>query len=599
MCGTHTLGVGFLFSGATRGEVAGIARFSDEWIEHVKSSVDIVEVVGRHVELRQSGQNYLGLCPFHSEKTPSFSVNAERQFYHCFGCQTGGNVINFIMETEHLSFPEAVTKLAEEKGIPIPAVSRQEQQREAHRDQLRKANELAARYYYRNLRSPAGERARAYLQGRGITDVLARDFYLGYASESWDGLVRFFKAEGFDMEIAQAAGLIAPSKRGHIDRFRGRLIFPICDHLGRFLGFGGRSTKEGQPKYLNTGQTEVFNKSYVLYGLNWSKDEIKAKDQVIVVEGYTDLIALFAAGQRNVVASLGTAFTQAHAKLLQRFSSQAIIAFDGDKAGQRATLRSMEVLHESGLQVRVARLDEGQDPDSYARNHSASEVQEWLDQARPFREYQIDRIICQHDVETREGKLTASTELVTVLAQLTSQIERDEYTRYAAQSLGVLERSLAAEVREKLGIDSAKPVHTRRNVRNLRVVPVEAGDELREREIIRCLLQQPGHLRDLQERGITADDFSHPDYRHVYVSLSENGSDPEGTAIASRLLSLPGAIPSWDDCFGSFSCVLKKRRLKKIEEKLSHLENDRKGFDIRMEFYQLLKEYYDIFITKS
>ena len=177
----------------TRGEMTDIARFSDEWIECVKSSVDIVEVVGRRVELRQSGQNYLGLCPFHSEKTPSFSVNAERQFYHCFGCQAGGNVINFVMETEHLSFPEAVTKLAEDKGIPVPAVSKEQQRKEAYRDQLRQANELAARYYYRNLRSPAGERARAYLQGRGITETLARDFFLGYASEAWDGLVRFLK----------------------------------------------------------------------------------------------------------------------------------------------------------------------------------------------------------------------------------------------------------------------------------------------------------------------------------------------------------------------------------------------------------------------
>ncbi|MCK9525089.1 MAG: CHC2 zinc finger domain-containing protein, partial [Limnochordia bacterium] len=204
-----------------------MARFSDEWIEHVKSSVDIVEVIGRRVELKQSGQNYTGLCPFHSEKTPSFSVNAERQFYHCFGCQTGGNVINFLMETEHLSFPEAVTKLAEEKGIAVPAVSVQEQQKEALRDQLRAANELAARYYYRNLRSPSGEGARAYLQDRAIDETLARDFYLGYATDAWGGLVRFLEQESFDLEIAKRAGLISDSKRGYIDRFRGRLIFPI------------------------------------------------------------------------------------------------------------------------------------------------------------------------------------------------------------------------------------------------------------------------------------------------------------------------------------------------------------------------------------
>ncbi len=573
----------------------GIARFSDEWIEQVKSSIDIVEVIGRRVELRQNGQNYVGLCPFHSEKTPSFSVNAERQFYHCFGCQTGGNAINFLMETEHLSFPEAVTKLAEEKGIPVPAVSTQEQQKEARRDALRQGNELAARYYYRNLRLPAGEGARAYLQGRGISETLARDFYLGYASDEWDGLARFLESEGFDLPVAQGAGLITEGKQGYIDRFRGRLMFPICDHLGRFIGFGGRSTRAGQPKYLNTGQTEVFNKGYILYGLNWSKDEIKAKDQVIIVEGYTDLISLFAVGIRNVVASLGTAFTPAHGKLLKRFCSGAIIAFDGDSAGQKATLRGMQILHEADLHVQVAALPDGQDPDSFARAFGASKVDQWLNEARPFREYQIDRIISQHDVETREGKLRASTEVVTILAELSSALERDEYTAYAAQRLGVLERSLATEVREKLGIDKAKPTHNRRK-RNLASAP--AGEELREREIIRWLLLQPRYLTHLLERGVMASDFHHPDYCRVYVSLNENSSDPESTAVASRLLSLPGPIPSWDDCLRSFSIVLTKRRWQKIEEKLSLLENDRKGFDIRMELYQLLMEYYDVFSTK-
>ncbi|MCK9526983.1 MAG: toprim domain-containing protein, partial [Limnochordia bacterium] len=415
------------------------------------------------------------------------------------------------------------------------------------------------------------------------------------ATDAWDGLVRFLEQESFDLEIAKRAGLISDSKRGYIDRFRGRLIFPICDHLGRFVGFGGRSTRAGQPKYLNTGQTEVFHKGYILYGLNWSKDEIKVKDQVILVEGYTDLISLFAVGRRNVVASLGTAFTPAHGKLLKRFCSQAIIAFDGDSAGQRATLRGMEILHESELQVRVAPLEEGQDPDTFARASGPAKVDEWLESAVPFREYQIDRIISQHDVETREGKLRASTELVTILAQLGSSLERDEYTSYAAGRLGVLERSLADEVREKLGIDRAKPVHNRHNVN---LSPLEAGDELREREIVRWLLQKPGFLEHIHSHGVTASDFRQAEYRHVFVSLSENKPDPEGTAIASRLLSLSGPMPNWEDCLRSFLIVLTKRRLQKIEEKLSLLENDRKGFDIRMELYQLLKEYYDILSTE-
>ena len=383
----------------------GIARFSEQWIERVKSSADIVEVIGRRVELRQSGKNYVGLCPFHSEKTPSFTVNPEKQFYHCFGCGKGGNVINFVMDTENLAFPEAVVKLAQEKGIPVPAASPGEQRREKEREQLRQVNQLAARYYYRNLRLPAGAQARAYLQGRGIGQELARSFFLGFALDEWDGLLAFLTAQGVDPAIAQAAGLVTSSKRGFIDRFRGRLMFPICDHLGRFVGFGGRSIGDAQPKYLNTGQTLVFNKGQILYGLNWSKEDIKAQDQVVIVEGYTDLISLFAVGQRNVVASLGTAFTSAHARLLRRFCSQAVIAFDGDTAGHRAAWRGMEVLHASGLQVRVASLTGGEDPDTFARTQGVEAVRVWLNTARPFREYQIDRIISQHDVETREGKL--------------------------------------------------------------------------------------------------------------------------------------------------------------------------------------------------
>lgn len=579
--------------------VKGIARFSDEWIESVKSSVDIVEVIGRRIELKQAGRNLVGLCPFHDEKTPSFSVNPEKQFYHCFGCQSGGNVINFVMETEHLSFPEAVTKLAQEQGISVPAMSAHDSKMEEKREQLRKVNELAARYYYRNLRLPGGGAARGYLEQRGITEGLARDFYLGYASDEWDGLVRFLQTEGVDLVGAEEAGLISPGRQGYIDRFRGRIIFPICDHIGRFIGFGGRSIKSGQPKYLNTTQTAVFNKSSVLYGLNWSKDEIKAQDQAIIVEGYTDLIALFAAGKKNVVASLGTAFTPNHVRLLSRFSSQAVIAFDGDTAGQNATLRSIEVLHNGGLQVRVAVLSKDQDPDTFVRTSSAQQVEQWLNLAQPFREYQINRIISRHDVETREGKLHASTELVSILAEMDNSIERDEYILYGAQMLDVSERSLATEVNQKMGIDSPPPVQNRHDIRTVPTKAVSSGDELVEREILRCLLHRPILLQDLEQGGITASDFQHPDYRHLFILLSQNQSDQQGSVIANRLFALAELPGSWEDYFQSFLLVLRKRRLQKIEEKLSSLENDRKGFDIRMELYHLLKEYYDIFSTES
>ncbi len=301
-------------------------RFPDEWIDLVKSSVDIVDVIGKTVQLRQTGRNYVGLCPpFHDERhhpLPSIGKNSSSIV---LAATRGGNVFNFIMETQHVSFPEAVSMLAQEQGLAVPAQSAQDRKREEKREQLRKINEEAARYYYRNLRQGPGLAARRYLEQRGITEELAREFYL--AMHCRVGMAWFvFGSKNIDLQSAEEAGLISLGRQGYIDRFRDRILFPICDHLGRFIGFGGRAMNPQQPKYLNTAQTAVFDKSSVLYGLNWSKDAIKSQDQVIIVEGYTDLIALFSVGRQNVVASLGTAFTPRHARLLARFSKRAIIA---------------------------------------------------------------------------------------------------------------------------------------------------------------------------------------------------------------------------------------------------------------------------------
>lgn len=561
----------------------------------VKSSVDIVDVIGKRVELKPSGRNYMGLCPFHDEKTPSFSVNQEKQFFYCFGCNAGGNVINFIMQMENLTFPEAVRFLAKSRGIPIPAVSAQQRQREEKRQKLRKINETAARYYYRNLRASFGKQAWRYLKGRGIGEDLARKFYLGYALDDWQGLVNFLLAEEIGSAEAEEAGLIIKGKTGYIDRFRNRVIFPICDHLGRFVGFGGRSINDQQePKYMNSPQTAVFNKGTIVYGLNWSKDIIKEQNQVIIVEGYTDYISLVSRGKENVVASLGTAFTPRHASLLRRFADHAVIAYDGDASGEKATLRSMDILNNHGLQVKVAVLKSGQDPDSFARAHDEAEVEQWLAQAIPLREYEIDTIISRHDVETREGKLTASTELVALLAQLKKAVERDEYTQYAAEKLGVSLSALAADVRKRTGISSHMPVQSRHTNRSMPKIKISPGEAVAEREIIRWLLFKPEVVEDLQREKILPSDFYQREYRHLYSLILRQESDEEGALISARLFDLGELKGSWQEYLQSFLIVLRKRRLEKIEEKLSSLENNKEGFDIRMELYRLLKEYYSV-----
>ncbi len=561
--------------------------------------MDIVSVIGRHVNLRQAGRNYVGLCPFHSEKTPSFTVNPEKRFFYCFGCGAGGSAINFIMRFNNLSFTEAVVQLAEESGIPVPQLSQGESRERELRERLMAINQLAARYYYSMLRAAPGAQARRYLAERGISPVLARTFYLGYAPGGWDNLVKFLEGQNASLEDAAAAGLISQGQRGYVDRFRDRIIFPICDHLGRFIGFGGRIISDGHPKYLNTTETPVFHKGRTVYGLNWTKDAIKEANRAVIVEGYTDLISLYSKGVRNVAASLGTAFTSAHARLLGRFTEHVTIAFDGDQAGQQATMRSMQLLSEAGLNVRVARLAPGQDPDGFARSHTEEDVQAWLDQAQPLVEYLISHALAQHNVETREGKLAASHEVISVLAGIENAVERDEYIRYAAGKLQVHQDSLRADVnKHRAGNTGPRPdshikSRNRHTIKRVRIPTVSHG-ELVERDLLRWILHQPELLDDFTAQGFSAEDFSTQEYRHLVSLLARGEWDELGASTAGDILDLDRPTGKWQEYVNQFQAVIWKRRLSKIEEKLSSLENERKGFDIHMELYVLLKEYYDL-----
>lgn len=570
--------------------------------------MDIVSVIGRYVNLKQSGRNFVGLCPFHSEKTPSFTVNPEKRFFYCFGCGTGGNVINFVMRFHNLSFTEAVVQLAHEAGIAVPQISPGERKRRELRERLMFLNQLAARYYYRMLRSPAGKHGWRYLAVRGINQDLARTFYLGYAPAGWDNLVKFLEEQGVHLEEAEKAGLVSKGQRGYIDRFRDRIIFPICDHLGRFIGFGGRIIGDGHPKYLNTTETPVFHKGRIFYGLNWTKDSIKEADRAVIVEGYTDLIALYGKGVHNVVASLGTAFTAAQARLLGRFTKHVTIAFDGDQAGQRATIRSMRLLSEAGMHVRVARLGPGEDPDEFVRNRTPEDVQAWLDQAQPLVEYLISQALAQHNVETREGKLAASNEVISILAEIENAVERDEYIRYAARKLQVHQDSLRADVNKQRAVGTSPRSQShiksinRHTIRRVHIPTVSHG-ELVERDLLRWILHQPDLLADVTAQGFTAEDFSTPEYRHLFNLLAKGEWDELGASTAGQILALGRPTGKWQEYIDQFQAVVWKRRLCKIEEKLSSLENERKGFDIHMELYILLKEYYDlrrtVFLSKE
>lgn len=567
-------------------------RFSEELLARVRAGNDIVQVVGEKVTLKQSGKEFVGLCPFHDEKTPSFSVNSEKQFYHCFGCGAGGSIFDFLMESEGLSFTEAVQILADRAGVALPASNVGDG--EANSRPLYDINHTAARYFYRMLRSSSGQAARRYLTQRGVTGELAKRFLLGYAPSDWSGLVQFLDGQGVALSEAERAGLVIRGKNGSwYDRFRGRIVFPICDHRGRFVGFGARALGDEQPKYLNTPETAVFSKSRQLYGLNWAKDAIRNNDAVVLVEGYTDCIGLYKSGVKNVVASLGTAFGAAHAKLLSRFTRNLILAFDGDAAGEKASKRGVLLLTNEGLNVRVALLPPGEDPDSFARSHTAGEVAEWLDSAMPLLEHLVSDCVQRHSADGREGKLMAAREIVGLLGQIKSPLVRTEYIRFAAGLLDMREDVLRDEVKQTAELKpwaSAKswePSPSGEHEQKFRNVP---GKPTAERELLRWLLSKPALIEDAVKRGLRPSDFVSSDYGHLFSLLTQGQWDRHGEDVSERLFVYGGPLGDFEEYLDRFQADVWQRDLTKIEEKLPSVENATELGKLLHRFYQIRRQ---------
>ncbi len=584
-----------------------MAQFSDEWLESVKGASDILDIVGAKVDLRQTGKNYTGLCPFHDEKTPSFSVNPDKQFFYCFGCGAGGNVFNFLMRTEGLTFPEAAEALAEKSGIEVPHRSAEDTRRQEQRDTLYRLNHKAAEFFYRALRAEKGKQARQYLTSRGIGRDLARHFFLGYAPDSWDALTNHLSSEGFSEELLLQAGLALRGQRGLYDRFRQRIIFPICDHQGRFLGFGGRSVGQGSPKYLNSPESPVFRKAQALYGLNWSKEAIKERNTAVLVEGYTDCISLAAKGISNVTASLGTAFTADHARLLQRFASRTILAFDGDAAGQKAAVRSMHLLRQNGLDVLVAPLEPGVDPDTLARQSDPASLQLWLEKALPWPEYLLMQIMQRHDLQTREGKLNATQEIVEVLATLSQAVERAEYIQFASERLGVDPKALRSDVEQRLSAEasaaapaaSAGPARSARSrVSSALTSPVRtetsgSGDSV-ERDILRRILHDPRRIEELRSEGILPRHFKNQDYRHLYALLLDGSWDLQGEKTADAIFQLEVSQGRWREYIQHMQATIFSRELAKIEENLGAMEKNKEDNAVRETLFEMVYSYFSI-----
>ena len=424
----------------------------DEFVEQVRSQSDIVQVVQGYVSLKKKGNRFWGCCPFHNEKTPSFSVVPDKGFFYCFGCHAGGNVFKFISMIENVSYFEAIKLQAEKLGIPLPARERtpEELAREQKIADLRKVNELARDFFHNCLTLTGyGKAGQAYFAGRDISQETIAEFKLGFAPNAWDKLSKAFQKRGVKSEFLLASGLAAERNNGDgiYDRFRNRVMIPIADERGRVVGFGGRVLDDSTPKYLNTPETILFNKRRLLFGLNRSHRAITQAGYAIVVEGYMDAISVFSAGIKNVVASLGTAFTVEHCKKLLQYAPAIYFCYDSDEAGQKATIRALSIVRDTGAIVKVIVIPDGKDPDEYIRKHRAAAFQDLVSKALPLVEYRLQYVLKHTAYDTLEGKVRALHEMLPVLAGIKEPAVRSEYNKKLAKILLLDEGIIRDEIR--------------------------------------------------------------------------------------------------------------------------------------------------------
>ena len=503
-------------------------RYPREIIDEVRMQNDIVEVISQYVPLKQKGNSYFGLCPFHNEKTASFSVNSEKQFYYCFGCGAAGNVFSFLMEMENMDFPEAMKKLAERAHITLPEPEKSAQviAAEQTKQRLFDIHTTAGRFFYDCLQEEQGKAARAYLQKRQMDPRMARKFGIGYSPDSYDALFKHLKGKGFSVSDILKSGLVLENKdgKGYHDRFRGRLMFPIFDVQGRVVGFGGRILAKGEPKYLNSPETILFSKSRNLYGLNFAK--AAKKRELILVEGYMDMLSIYQAGFHNVVASLGTAFNQEHARTLKRFADDVILLYDSDEAGTNAALRAIPVLVKNGFRVKVTQVPDGKYPDEFIKAKGAAEFSKLLINAVHYISFEIACIQRKYNLKNPEHRVRFATEAAETLAKLDSEIERNVYLGEVSRVTGVEEEAIRSEIRKLMRKeDEAFQKEAERRQQNLKNYTAEGRKA--EKGLIeaqRSLLYYASWQQDVYDilrRHLEEDDFTEDVFRRAFRHIGE------------------------------------------------------------------------------
>lgn len=506
--------------------------YSDELIEEVRSKNDIVDVISSYVKLQKKGSSYFGLCPFHNEKSPSFSVSRQKQMYYCFGCGAGGNVFTFLMEYENYSFLEALKYLADRAGVELP---RQEMSKEARERADTKAilleiNKAAARYFYIQLKERQGERALAYLKGRQLGDDTIRAFGLGYANKYSDDLYRYLKGQGYQDDMIAKAGLITvDEKHGAHDKFWNRVMFPIMDANSRVIGFGGRVMGDGKPKYLNSPETMIFDKSRNLYGLNRARSS--RKSYFLLCEGYMDVISLHQAGFTNAVASLGTALTQGHASLIKRYVKEVYLTYDSDEAGTKAALRAIPILREAGISAKVIRMEPYKDPDEFIKNLGKEAFEDRIREARNGFLFGVEVLERDYDLTSPEGKTDFLKEVARRLGEFEEDIERNNYIEAVAG-------------RYHVGYEELRKLVVRTAVQNGLAQPVkrpekpvkekkEDGILTSQKILLTWMIEEPQVFHQISSY-IIPEDFTGEIYRKVAELLYQQYE--EGEANPARIL---------------------------------------------------------------
>ena len=490
--------------------------YPDDVIEEVRTRNDIVDVISQYVNLKKKGANYFGLCPFHNEKSPSFSVSPGKQMYYCFGCGAGGNVITFVMEYENYSFVEAVKMLADRVGITLPEVEYTKEAKAAAdlKNTLLEINRLAANYFYYQLKQPHGKIGYDYLKRRQLTDETIKRFGLGFANKTSNDLYQYMRSKGYSDAILKETGLFFIEERGAHDKFWNRVMFPILDVNNRVIGFGGRVMGEGEPKYLNSPETKLFDKSRNLYGLNYARTS-RAK-YMLICEGYMDVIALHQAGFTNAVASLGTAFTSQHAVLLKRYTEQVVLTYDSDGAGVRAALRAIPILKEVGMSVKVLDMKPYKDPDEFIKNLGQDEFQKRIDRAVNSFMFEISVIRSEYNMQDPESKTGFYNAVARKLLEFSEKLERDNYTEAVAREymipLDDLKR-LVATLGGQIGV-GVKPKETDGSVRAKQKKDKEDGIKKSQRLLLTWLIERP-ELFDKIEGIIAPEDFIDELYQEV------------------------------------------------------------------------------------